>query len=310
VNWDTIENFIKDKGEAYKEKYKPFWEFAKALKDGINIVGGHAFPNNFVGTTKEKIFEKDIIYEKVCERLNSKSPCSSYIRDAWTHEVTRLVCFELFSSSEETLIHEVNHSITRDREFEFVSEDWMYGGNVEKIGLMVDDDDEIVQDGLLEELINDKASIEIAKIFKRRGGDLSSFLIGGVYMSSYELNHYMIEEFFKIFEEYLKEARISENKNEIVKRVGKENYALFCQFINRYYVVKDTPYPVDNYPDEEYKEKVLERISSLVSLMKEFVATSRDFTKEELEEYYDYLRSQGHNVVILNEPNSSGEKKK
>lgn len=308
VDFDTIETFIKEKSEKIKEKYKPFLEFYDAHNDGLNIFGERILPHNFVGITNEKSLDNDTIYNKICNRIVDKNPFSSYIRDPWTKEVTRLVCFELFSSSEETLIHEVNHSVTRDRILDFVSEDWSFGGSIEKIGLMVDDDDEMIQDGILEELINERASIEIAKIFKRRGGDLSSFLIGGVYMSSYELNMYMIEDFYNNFSKYLKDARIRDNKNAILNRVGKENYALFCQRLNRNYVVKDTPYPVRNYPSDEYKEKVLDDISSLVQLMKEYESTSNDYSKDELDEYYDYLRNQGHNVVVLTE--AKGDEKR
>ncbi|MCX4364296.1 MAG: hypothetical protein OSJ70_00795 [Bacilli bacterium] len=310
VDFDTIDYFIKTNENLQSEKYRPFLEFKDAHNDGSAEFNDKILPYNFMGITDERVLDNDVILNKIKSRIQGKNPFSSYIRDPWTKEITRLVCFELFSSSEQTVIHEINHSVTRDREFEFISEDWSRGGSVEKIGLMVDDDDESIQDGLLEELINDKTSIEIAKIFKRRGGDLSSFLMGGVYMSSYELNYYMIDEFFQHFEEFLKDARIGDNKNNIIKRVGKENYALFCQKINRYYAVKDTPYIVKNYLSDEYKDKVLEDLSSLVALMKEYSDTSEYYSKEELEQYYEYLKKQGHNVIILNEPDNSGKMRK
>ena len=57
---------------------------------------------------------------------------------------------------------------------------------------------------ITEKLINEKASIEIAKIFKEKCGDLSSFCFDIPLAYPYQHNFYLVDEFYDLFKEYIK----------------------------------------------------------------------------------------------------------
>lgn len=291
VNWDTI-NLVCRKADG-RDKFKPYFEFYEARESMfLSFMQGQVFPDNFVGTTDESVFFNINIYTYVLARLKQVDPYSYLKSDLFGTK--RMICFNLFLTSEEALIHEINHALTSAWMLKKVEDDRVL--LFEKTGLTIYDDEE-TEDEILEELITDKSSLKIYEIFKRRGGDLTSFLMGGIYESVYAYNHYLVEEFFDTFEDILKDARIDENKNALIKRVGKESYYLLCQLINNYYALECEP-------DEKVKTGNLARILSVVDYMKEYARIQEKLTDEDLKEYYKYLEGIGKKVIILNKARS------
>ena len=117
--------------------------------------------------------------------------------------------------------------------------------------------------------------------------------MGGIYESAYEYNHYLVERFFDAFEDLLKEARIGENKNLLLKKVGKEGYCLLCELINDCYVT-------DARVSDEDQKRNLKRIHSLVDYMEEHAASQEELCGYDINSYYQYLESMGKKVTILN----------
>lgn len=289
INWDTITLVCRKSREEDRDKFKPYFDFYEARDDlYCSFVKDQIFPNNFIGTTDEDIFLNVNIYIYVLERLKKINPYSRLKKDYLGTK--RLICFNLFLTSEEAFIHEIGHAITSSWIFKVIKDNTEY--IYEKTGLRVNDDGE-TPDDILEELINDKMSLKIYEIFKRRGGDLSSFLMGGIYGPVYSYNHYLVDKFFDAFEDLLKEVRIGENKNHLLKKVGKESYDLLCSLINEYYVTEAEP-------PEGTKECNLNRIHSVVDYMEEYVKFQEDLSDDDINRYYQYLESLGKKVTILN----------
>lgn len=100
-------------------------------------------------------------------------------------------------------------------------------GFISKVGLKVGPEDSII-----EELINQKIAWEVYEIFFRRGGNLDYICPNG--FEFYDRNMYLVNKFYKEFKEIIKESLITLNKNNLVERVGKENYEELVNMVNKY----------------------------------------------------------------------------
>lgn len=287
INWDIISFVCEKVPKEYQDNFKPYFEFREKRESCYySFIGDRIFPDCFIGTSDENVFFYESIYAYILERLKLKNPYCS-LKNTY-YGPKRLICFNLFVTDEKAIIHEINHSITKA---------WilrMFEDNMETIyaksGLNYEDG---IDDDVLEELITDKSSLKIYEIFKRRGGDLTSFLMGGIYESAYEYNHYLVERFFEYFEDLLKIARIGENKNLLLKKVGKEGYRLLCEAINDCYVT-------DGKVTDKNQKRNLKRINSIVDYMEEYAKSQEELSDDDINSYYQYLRDLGKKVTILN----------
>ena len=289
LNWNTIELVCNKVSDEKREKYKPYFAFQEARNDFYHtFIQGQILPNNFIGTTDETIFLNFDIYTYILKRINDVGAYTTLWKD--DTGTKRIICFNLFLTDEEVLIHEINHAITRD---------WILEKRknnitklIDKAGLTIDDDGDTDEE-ILEELLTEKSSMKIYEIFKRRGGDLTAFLMGGIYGSVYGYNLYLVDKFFDIFEEKIKIARMGDNKNFLLESVGRESYYLLSRLISQYYVT-------DGEPISQIKEYNLDRVLSVVSYMEEYAKHQERLTDEDLMSYYQHLIKLGKKVTVLN----------
>lgn len=286
VNWQTIYKVTSK--EDNKDKFVPYFEFLEARENMFySFIHGNIMPDCFIGTSDENVFDTLSIYDFILARMKQIDPYSFIHNDMYGSK--RLVCFNLFLTDERVLLHELVHSLVgelilkvRDSKREL---------RVEKIGISIYDDAESVED-IFEELVVDKISGKIYEIFKRRGGDLSSFLSGGIYEGSYEPNYYLIDEFFDAFEEELKNVLMTDNKNGLLEKVGKDKYYLFCKLVNDGFV--------SGYPTDSVMENNMKKIRDVVNDMMEYAKNYREYSEDDWNQYFAYLKSMGKSVTVLN----------
>ena len=108
----------------------------------------------------------------------------------------------------------------------------------------------------------------------------------------YKDNLYLIDDFYTYFKEILKKARITENKNFLMKKIGKENYQQFLQLINKNYLETTEVFP-------KLEESVQNEIRTLINAMKEHEKSSYEYKKETLEKYYQTLSEEGYTVIPM-----------
>ncbi len=111
------------------------------------------------------------------------------------------------------------------------------------------------------------------------------------------MNLYLIDEFYDTFKEYIKIARISENKNALIERIGKTNYKHFINLVNLGYTRQYSDLSII----EEIKKRNLSKIKPVIEEMKKEAKNSHEMLQQELDEYYEYLKSQGFKIKILND---------
>lgn len=297
IDWETIdlvvEQFIPQVNN--KSKYVDFINFYNCHKTSFfdKLFGKNKdsdLLDNLIGSTNLSVLEDDFIKEKL------KIIISNFIPISWNYgsaiEMRRFVVFQILALNEIVIIHEINHALTSDN-ITYVMDENTPIELISKAGLSIDVNHNNSGERNIEELLNEKASIEITNIFRRRGGDLSSFCFDIPLDYFYAENFYLIDDFYETFKEYIKIARISDNKNELIKRIGESEYKKYVELINRYY-------SEDLDTIKEGKQEAPAEIKSLIEAMKENVRNQHDLTSKELESYYNQLREQGHTIKVLN----------
>lgn len=247
-------------------------------------------PNYFVGSTNDVIFYHSNLKEKLLKKFDSPSPSCFGYGDG--NHGNNIVSFPILFLDESTIIHEINHSLTKDILAKVVDDNNSLDGLVIKQGLAVEHDKE----KMFEELINERSSQEITNIFKNKGGNLTSFCYNIPFAYPYGYNLYLIDEFYDKFKDYIKIAKITNNKNYLIERIGKDNYYKYVELVNKYY---------SHYFEDvkKCKQNALDEIKVLLQQMEEKVSKSTELTNEDLNLYYEELGKQGYNVRFLNNIN-------
>ncbi len=302
VYWDTIDFIMKDYiTPLNEEELKDIVELANSRtakpnkqKKIFSITDKrNDIPDNFIGITNEKLLKSKTIrryLKECCEKIHAMSylmgdPINPY----------RMVSFQVLPLPEDAIIHEINHSITRNQLL-YTIRGLTNIDEVSKIGIntfSLKDNDKI-DESIIEELLNDLSTLIITRKFKSRGGDLTPFCKNLPFSLPYRDNFYLIEAFYNVFEDYIKEARISENKNILINKVGKENYEELAALVSTYYTIDTTKI-------EERRKEAVPKIKSIVEKMELHASKTHDLTQEELEDYYESLRRKGKNIRVLNE---------
>lgn len=236
----------------------------------------------YVGCTGENLLEN---WELITEILECSDPkCFSYGDQ-------KIVSFPILLCPDSVIIHELHHALTSE---------WMVDvsdGSIEKSGLEISSND-VVDDEVIEELLNEKASQEITAIFHQKGGDFSSFCLDIPYFKPYEENFYLIDSFYREFRPFIKCARITENKNALVERVGKDVYQRYVQFVEENYAEEKSAI-------EKRKKSSGPQLKALMQEMRDNVEKTPAFSQQELDQYYEWLRREGHTVTMLNQLDSN-----
>ena len=300
VYWDTIDFIMKDYiTPLNEEKLKDIVELANSrtekpnkskkffsLKDKRKDI-----PDNFIGTTKNELL-KNIEIRQYLRELCATAD-SMYCPVGNPVNPHRMISFQIPLLPENCIIHEINHSITRNN-LAIIKISLTKIAKTIKTGLSITISGVNGDEAMLEELLNDKTALEITDIFKKKGGDLTPICKNIPFLFPYRKNFYLIDDFYNEFKNYIKEARITENKNILVNKVGKENYEELKNLIEEYYI--------DDLTKLEEKRKEAEpKIKSVIEKMKLYASKTHDLTQEELEDYYESLRREGKNIRVLNE---------
>lgn len=202
---------FKDENVGKFNDLKKFVKFKKSTSD--------AFKANFVGSSNKKILKDELLSDYTTKDLLVEifnDGNSEYCGILEKNKIYRLICLPILTYPETAIIHEINHSLT-SYPVATVSNQTKKE-TIEKTGVFVND-----EEINLNELINEKASLEIFGIFKHHGGDLSMIYLD-VSICDYTKNLYLIDEFYNKFKEIIKESYITLNKNNLVQRIGKDNY--------------------------------------------------------------------------------------
>lgn len=260
--------------------------FAKLneFKTAYESSNHHNF-DNVIMCSNPSIFENDNGF--FLEATSSSNP---QFTDAYINgEVERYIFVPLLYPEEYDIIHEINHAITRDilaqRESEFES--------VDKAGIEVIGDDTEKSEIDTEELFNDLAAKEITEIFHRRGGSFGKICSKGLISSPLDTNSYLVQEIYEAFKDNLKTARISDNKNAFVGRIGKENYFSLIHHVKALYLTNRNLVEEKRSENETY-------MKTLLANMLEYAAKENE-TNGTLEDYFSFLEKQGYKVTPLND---------
>lgn len=302
LDWERMHILLNQFGNEISsdEQYQDIRMFIKAnkkensfLKKWFSKNDENRLPSYFIGSTNPEILNIYNIKRSILDILaNVKHPYNSNYS---LEKDYRIIFLPIFTLNERAIIHEINHALV----CEFMGRIVDAKGKVKKIyksGMETSITAERGKEDILEELINDKASFEILSIFKRRGGDLSSFCIMPPIPYAYEKNFYLVNDFYKLFKEYLKKARMTLNKNELIARVGEETYIKYTNLVRYSYHSN-----LDMIPKTQ--KTVLPMIQELIENMKNHSAQFEKLTRAELEDFYNKLRALGHSVKILNDYN-------
>lgn len=283
INWDIIKkvlsnvDFYKKERAKYREIEKVY-EANKLVERMINhLKKEDKRLLNLVGKSKDVELDENIL-----QIFSNSSLVTAGRKD------DIFVVFHMLIFSEEAIIHEISHALMRQNYADLYTDEGTFKMTFAKFGAEIYESEK-----LFEELINDKSSKEITKIFKRRGGDLTSFCFDVPLRYYYKENFYLVDEFYEEFKELLKAPRITLNKNGLVKRIGEDNYKEYCKLIKDYY---STDISVIVERKEEGKNKAHE----LVEKMKQNVKNDHDFTQREMNAFYQELEENGYEVTLLN----------
>lgn len=220
-----ISNFFK---KSFQERYKKIIESKplQLLNQFERIKSLCEFEdNNLLGFSNDNINKYSNLIKNV---INSNSKITAYNGTfLYKEEIVKFIYFDMFLSSDQEIIHEINHYITNnvlatlsiyDKNF-LVSTSGVSSFGNEKV--------------LFEELLNEISSMDIVKIFKSLGGNLTwnkelVFTVSNKYKKFLPL----VESFYTKYKDILKEVRMSENTNLLYKYVDKDIYLKYIKFID------------------------------------------------------------------------------
>lgn len=299
VEIDNVINHFLKYGQDQAAKYDQFIEIQEAYQD-IQSVPSHYL----VGMTNEEMAEKYETSKFIKDMLHYAfyKGCALFNGIMLKKNIYKIVLFPILVLNEGIIIHEINHAIVYDVLANVINKECLRSkeenDRIEKNGNSVDiltPGAPVSEERILDELLNEKASKDITKIFKRRGGDLTPFCLCNEWtVSIYEKNLYLIEEFYERFGCLISYARITLNKNEIVKRVGKENYQQFVDLVNQYY---SSEINTDSADYMLRKEEAEDKLRPIMREMAKKEGNSFEYFSDELEQFYQRLREQGYKVT-------------
>lgn len=280
LEYQTLKEFLK----CHQKKSSIFYTIFKRKQPSI-------FPDELIGTTNYSVLSQ----EKVRRFINGyRTDFYLYSVNIGVNPTNRIVAFPIFSLTEEAIIHEINHALTKNHLAE-INDNGKHIGWIEKTGISAaikGKSDDIY----LEELLNDKTSVEIAEIFKRRGGDLTALCLGDYTKYSYPYNFYLIDDFYEMFKEHIKRARILEAKSELTVRIGEENYQKFANLVQY-------RYSNDLEIIKKNKRESMSQVEALLEQMQNNACNANNLTRKSIEYFYNELRAMGASVRVLNDLN-------
>lgn len=222
--WGISDFFKKTFNERYKKivESKPLQllnQFER-LKSLCNIDY-----NNILGYSDDVLKEYHELIEKV---IKTNSKITAYNGTfLYNEEIVKFIYFDMFLSGDEEIIHEINHYITNNIMATLNVDDKNY--LVSTSGVSSFGNEKV----LFEELLNERSSMDIVKIFKSLGGNLTwNKELRFKSSNKYKRFLPLIESFYIKYKDILKEVRISENTNLLYNYVDKDIYLKYIKFID------------------------------------------------------------------------------
>lgn len=213
----------------------------------------------------------------------------------------RLVSFSIILSGDIELFHEIGHALTDGDNLCEITYNDDSSEKISKRGLCVTDKNNMKKTIALEEIINEKVTLDVIEIFKQREGNvLNSPLtveIKNKYIKYYySFAFFLVNRFYDEFKEEIKKARITDNNYELILMCGKENYDALSNIVSKILDKIKEKWNLFNASDYEF---LLDEVNLIVDAM----IINRDkqhiFSDTELNEYYDNLRNQGYQVTEI-----------
>lgn len=230
-----------------------------------------------------------IVYDK-----NLSEMIYQYIpgRTAFNIQATEdcnLIFFPALVTFDEDLIHEINHGITTSVLAIKDYEEKKFGYLL-KIGSHISDKNSNIA---LEEILNQKSTLEIEKIFHDLGGKIFNIPDFSCIRNNYNLLFPLINKFYDEYKDLIIKARMTENKNILFSKIDKEVFLEYEKFISEMFInVKERLKNKEFYISTEE----IKYADELVDKMKKYKQKEID-----MKEYLKELKKHVKSVRILNE---------
>ena len=235
---------------------KKILEIERGLSESSVLTEEEKNQIRYLGSNKTNTFTDEEL-EQITNTVINASKTNTPKKLLWEYrgKTNRFIFLPVYIWADSPIIHEMNHNITSDSLFVVESEN--EERNISRSGLNIDGFKDSENERIIEELINEKSTIEITDIFHSKGGtyveeSARKDIIGE---SPYRKSFYLIDKFYNQFKDEIKNARMTGSKNLLLETCGKENYYELVSLINKYYNTEPTVEKI-NKIDKVYNSMV------------------------------------------------------
>lgn len=238
------------------DQEKKILEMERGLSESSGLTEEQKNQIRYLGSNKINTFTDEEL-EQITNTLITVTKTNTPKKMLWRYKgkTNRFIFLPAYIWEDSMIIHEMNHNVTSDVLFIVETED--EERDISISGLNIDGTKNSENERIIEELINEKSTIEITDIFHSKGGTYvekseRKNIIGE---SSYRKSFYLIDKFYNQFKDEIKNARMTGSKNLLLETCGKENYYKLVSLVNKYYNTEPTVEKI-NKIDKVYNSMV------------------------------------------------------
>ena len=238
------------------DQEKKILEMERGLSESSGLTEEQKNQIRYLGSNKINTFTDEEL-EQITNTLITVTKTNTPKKMLWRYKgkTNRFIFLPAYIWEDSMIIHEMNHNVTSDVLFIVETED--EERDISISGLNIDGTKNSENERIIEELINEKSTIEITDIFHSKGGTYAEKsarknIIGE---SSYRKSFYLIDKFYNQFKDEIKNARMTGSKNLLLETCGKENYYKLVSLVNKYYNTEPTVEKI-NKIDKVYNSMV------------------------------------------------------
>ncbi len=171
--------------------------------------------NKIIGSSSNALFSESLIQYSIALALRNDNENPYEINIPMNNDIKRVIALPIFASDDKSFFHELNHAICSQMIFRNKKP-------IIKSGLEYEDKDKLY----IYEIINDKISLEIYNIFKKKCHDriLDFDILNEELTSVYGNYHYSIDSFYEHYKEKLKLSSIDDIPFQIVEKEAKQQF--------------------------------------------------------------------------------------
>lgn len=208
-------------------------------------------------------------YAHFLELLESDCPVYSVASDAEEQNFYKSILLPIFVIDLEIIIHEINHALMID--------------------VIATTKEKVIMPSLFtteecDELFNDYIAHLVLEEYFKLKAPIPYPLRKFKFMNVYENYFYLIELFYYVFEKVIKRSIMTKNFNLLYEYAGKENFDLFCNMVQKYYLQ-------DGCSEDEFQD--------LLDLVQQMNEHALAITPIDYESYLNELESMGIKVRRL-----------